>query len=86
MESRYDQAFLYLSNRKRRSLVVLTNVIDEVMEHGGRLFGEHQRAAFAAWNSLRDQEMFDAHPMAVIFKTRNCNRRHPLIATRSSRI
>ena len=67
VESRYDDAFLYLSNHcKRRSLVVLaTNVIDEVnanqiTEHLGKLRSRHLPMSVL----LRDRQMFDAadHP------------------------
>ncbi len=63
VESRYDQAFLYLANRcKRRSLVVLTtNVIDEVnagsiVDHLGNISGQHLPLGVV----LRDRTMFDA--------------------------
>ncbi|TWU55433.1 DUF58 domain-containing protein [Rubripirellula reticaptiva] len=63
VESRYDQAFLYLSTHcKRRSLVVLaTNVIDEVnagavVDYLGNLSGQHLPLGVL----LRDREMFDA--------------------------
>lgn len=63
VESRYDQAFLYLSGRcKRRSLVVLTtNVIDEVnaaavVDYLSNLSGRHLPLGVL----LRDREMFDA--------------------------
>jgi uncharacterized protein (DUF58 family) len=63
VESRYDQAFLYLSNRcKRRSLVVLaTNVIDEVnagaiVDHLGNINGQHLPLGVV----LRDRTMFEA--------------------------
>ncbi len=63
VESRYDQAFLYLSNHcKRRSLVVLaTNVIDEVnaeavVDHLGNISGQHLPLGIF----LRDRQMFDA--------------------------
>ena len=63
VESRYDQAFLYLSNHcKRRSLVVLaTNVIDEVngasvVDYLGNINGQHLPLGIL----LRDREMFDA--------------------------
>jgi len=63
VESRYDQAFLYLSNRcKRRSLVVLTtNVIDEVnassvVDHLSNISGQHLPLGVV----LRDRSMFDA--------------------------
>ena len=63
VESRYDQAFLYLSNRcKRRSLVVLvTNVIDEVnagsiLDHLTNLTGQHLPLGVV----LRDRTMFEA--------------------------
>ncbi len=63
VESRYDQAFLYLSNRcKRRSLVVLaTNVIDEVnagaiVDHLGNISGQHLPLGVV----LRDRTMFEA--------------------------
>lgn len=63
VESRYDQAFLYLSSHcKRRSLVVLaTNVIDEVnagavVDYLGNINGQHLPLGVL----LRDREMFDA--------------------------
>jgi len=63
VESRYDQAFLYLSNRcKRRSLVVLTtNVIDEVnagsvVDHLSNISGQHLPLGVV----LRDRTMFEA--------------------------
>jgi uncharacterized protein (DUF58 family) len=63
VESRYDQAFLYLkSHCNRRSLVVLaTNVIDEVnaatiVEHLAKINGQHLPLGVL----LRDREMFDA--------------------------
>lgn len=63
VESRYDQAFLYLSGRcKRRSLVALaTNVIDEVnataiVDYLGNLSGRHLPLGIL----LRDREMFEA--------------------------
>jgi uncharacterized protein (DUF58 family) len=63
VESRYDQAFCYMSNRcQRRSLVVLaTNVIDEVnaaavVDHLSNLNGQHLSLGVV----LRDRTMFDA--------------------------
>lgn len=63
VESRYDQAFLYLSTHcKRRSLVVLaTNVIDEVnagavVDYLGNINGQHLPLGIL----LRDREMFEA--------------------------
>ncbi len=63
VESRYDQAFLYLSsNCKRRSLVVLaTNVIDEVnaasvVDYLGNINGQHLPLGVL----LRDRVMFEA--------------------------
>ncbi|MCO8122719.1 DUF58 domain-containing protein [Stieleria sp. TO1_6] len=63
VESRYDQAFLYLKNHcKRRSLVVLaTNVIDEVnsaavTDYLGNLSGHHLPMAVI----LRDRTLFEA--------------------------
>jgi uncharacterized protein (DUF58 family) len=63
VESRYDQAFVYLqSHCNRRSLVVLaTNVIDEVnaatiVEHLAKINGQHLPLGVL----LRDREMFDA--------------------------
>lgn len=63
VESRYDQAFLYLSSHcKRRSLVVLaTNVIDEVnagavVDYLGNINGQHLPLGIL----LRDREMFEA--------------------------
>lgn len=63
VESRYDQAFLYLSSHcKRRSLVVLeTNVIDEVnagaiVDYLSNINGQHLPLGVL----LRDHSMFDA--------------------------
>ncbi len=63
VESRYDEAFLYLSSHcKRRSLVVLaTNVIDEVnagavVDYLGNINGQHLPLGVL----LRDREMFEA--------------------------
>jgi len=63
VESRYDQAFLYLAHRcRRRSLVVLTtNLIDEVnaaavVDHLGNINGRHLPLGVV----LRDRVMFDA--------------------------
>lgn len=63
VESRYDNAFLYLSSHcKRRSLVVLTtNVIDEVnaeavVDYLGNINGQHLPLGVL----LRDREMFEA--------------------------
>ncbi|MCG8651923.1 MAG: DUF58 domain-containing protein [Pirellulales bacterium] len=63
VESRYDQAFLYLSGHcKRRSLVVLaTNVIDEVnaaavVDYLSNITGQHLPLGVL----LRDREMFEA--------------------------
>lgn len=67
VESRYDDAFLYLSNHcKRRSLVVLaTNLIDEVnagrvVDHLANISGRHLPLGVL----IRDRQMFDAadHP------------------------
>jgi uncharacterized protein (DUF58 family) len=67
VESRYDQAFLHLSNHcKRRTLVVfMTNLIDEVnagqvVDYLGNLVGRHLPLGVL----LRDRQMFDAadHP------------------------
>jgi uncharacterized protein (DUF58 family) len=67
VESRYDEAFLYLSNHcKRRSLVVLTtNLIDEVnanqvVDYLGNVSGRHLPVGVL----LRDRQLFDAadHP------------------------
>ncbi len=67
VESRYDEAFLYLSNHcKRRSLVVLaTSVIDEVnaaqvVDYLANLTSRHLPLGIL----LRDRQMFDAadHP------------------------
>jgi len=67
VESRYDQAFLYLRNHcKRRSLVILTtNVIDEVnaaaiTDHLGNISGQHLPMGVI----LRDRTLFEAadHP------------------------
>lgn len=63
VESRYDKAFLHLSNHcKRRSLVTLTtNIVDEVnagavVDYLGNLNGQHLPLGVL----LRDREMFDA--------------------------
>src|SRR5262249_3077155 len=63
VESRYDQAFLYLNTRcRKRSLVILiTNIIDEVNSHQvgsylTRLVGRHLPLGVL----LRDHAMFDA--------------------------
>ncbi len=63
VESRYDEAFVYLNSRcRKRSLVVLiTNVIDEVNSHQieqylTRLVGRHLPLAVL----LRDHGIFDA--------------------------
>ncbi len=63
VESRYDQAFLYLANHcKRRSMVVLaTNVIDEVnaqsvVDHLGNLKGPHLPVGVL----MRDRRMYEA--------------------------
>ena len=67
VESRFDEAFLHVSNHcKRRSLVVLmTNLIDEVnanqvVTYLGNLVGRHLPLGVL----LRDRQMFDAadHP------------------------
>ena len=67
VESRYDQAFLYLRNHcKRRSLVVLaTNIIDEVnaaavTDYLGNINGQHLPMGVI----LRDRTLFEAadHP------------------------
>lgn len=75
VESRYDQAFLYLSTHcKRRSLVVLaTNVIDEVnaatvVDHLTNINGQHLPLGLL----MRDREMFDA---ADAYET------HPALST-----
>jgi uncharacterized protein (DUF58 family) len=63
VESRYDQAFLYLANHcKRRSMVVLaTNVIDEVnaqsvVDHLGKIKGPHLPMGVL----MRDRTMYEA--------------------------
>ncbi len=63
VESRYDEAFLYLAARcKKRSLVVLiTNVIDEVnsnqiYQYLGNIAGRHLPLGVL----LRDRQLFDA--------------------------
>ncbi len=67
VESRYDQAFMYLANHcKRRSLVVLaTSIIDEVnanqvVDHLAKLTARHLPMILL----LRDRQVFDAadHP------------------------
>lgn len=76
VESRYDQAFLYLNSRcRKRSLVVLvTNIIDEVNsnqveQYLTRLVGRHLPLAVL----LRDHGIFDAaaaapHDDATLFR------------------
>jgi len=63
VESRYDQAFLYLAThcRKRSLVVLITNVIDEVnalqvRQYLGTLVGRHLPLGVL----LRDHRMFDA--------------------------
>jgi uncharacterized protein (DUF58 family) len=63
VESRYEEAFLYLASHcKKRSLVILiTNVIDEVNSHQihqylGNLVGKHLPLGVL----LRDRQLFDA--------------------------
>ena len=63
VESRFDQAFLYLANHcKRRSMVVLaTNVIDDVnadavVDHLSNLRGPHLPVGVM----MRDRNIFDA--------------------------
>lgn len=63
VESRYDQAFVYLQNHcKQRSLVTLTtNIIDDVnaaavVDYLGNLSGQHLPVGVM----LRDRTMFDA--------------------------
>ncbi len=67
VESRYDQAFVYLNSRcRKRSLVILmTNVIDEVNSNQisgylTRLVGRHLPLAVL----LRDHAIFDAAALA----------------------
>ncbi len=61
VESRYDQAFRYVASHcRRRSLVVLTNVIDEVNAHQvdrylTSLVGRHLPLAVP-----RDRRLFEA--------------------------
>lgn len=71
VESRYDQAFLYLNNYcpKRALVVLITNVIDEVNklqveQYLGSLVGRHLPMGVL----LRDHELFDAvdHPTRTI--------------------
>jgi len=66
VESRYDQAFLYLAAhcRKRSLVVLMTNVIDEVNAHQvqqylGALAGRHLPLGVL----LRDHRLFDAADM-----------------------
>ncbi|TWT70438.1 DUF58 domain-containing protein [Crateriforma conspicua] len=68
VESRYDQAFVYLQNHcKRRSLITLaTNVIDEVnaaavVDYLGNISGKHLPLGIL----LRDRGLFDAADTAV---------------------
>ena len=63
VESRYDQAFLYLNNHcRRRSLVILvSNIIDEVNSHQmqqylGNIVGKHLPLSVL----LRDRRIFEA--------------------------
>lgn len=63
VESRYDQAFLYLSNHcKKRALVVLaTNIVDEVnagqiVDYLGNLVGRHLPLGVL----IRDRQIFSA--------------------------
>lgn len=63
VESRYDQAFLYLKHqfRKRALVVLMTNVIDEINssqieQYMGTLTGRHLPLA----TLLRDHQLFDA--------------------------
>ncbi len=63
VESRYDQAFLYLAShcRKRSLVILVTNVIDEVNSHQihqylGSLSGRHLPMGVL----LRDRRLFDA--------------------------
>ena len=63
VESRYDQAFLYLSShcKKRSLVVVISNIIDEVNSHQLELYlsslvGRHLPLGVL----LRDHRMFDA--------------------------
>ncbi|MEX1224310.1 MAG: DUF58 domain-containing protein [Pirellulales bacterium] len=67
VESRYDQAFLYLSAhcRKRALVVLITNVIDEVNSHQieqylGSLVGRHLPLGVM----LRDHRLFDVAEVA----------------------
>ena len=67
VESRYDEAFLYLAShcRKRALVVLMSNVIDEVNAHQlrdylGNLAGRHLPLAVL----LRDHAMFDAVDVA----------------------
>lgn len=72
VESRYDQAFLYLNTHcKKRSLVVLiTNIIDEVnalsvQSYLGNLVGKHLPLGVL----LRDHRLFDAADSPVTSST-----------------
>ncbi len=72
VESRYDQAFVYLNSRcRKRSLVILmTNVIDEVNanqvgQYLTRLVGRHLPLAVL----LRDHALFDAAAEPVVDDT-----------------
>ena len=63
VESRYDEAFVYLNNhcRKRSLVVLITNVIDEVNSHQieqylGSLVGRHLPVGVL----LRDRQIFKA--------------------------
>lgn len=67
VESRYDQAFLYLAShcRKRSLVVLVTNVIDEVnsfqiQQYLGTLVGRHLPLSVL----LRDHRLFDAADVA----------------------
>jgi uncharacterized protein (DUF58 family) len=63
VESRYDEAFLYLAShvRKRSLVILITNVIDEVNsnqieQYLGNLVGRHLPLCVM----LRDHQLFDA--------------------------
>ncbi|WP_443217366.1 DUF58 domain-containing protein [Rhodopirellula sp. P2] len=90
VESRYDQAFLYLNSHcKRRSLVTLTtNIVDEVnaevvSDHLSNLTGTHLPLAVV----LRDREMFDAadYPAEILQTAGTANVPHVLDETRTYR-
>lgn len=66
VESRYDQAFLYLSShcRKRSMVVLMTNLIDEVNAHQvGQYLTTMAGRHLPLGVLLRDHQLFDAADM-----------------------